>query len=257
MVSQLPFRPFDILYLIKPRLSTASSKFRAPMKPRIHKLLLSKHNLFTIILMNSGLPAVVYAAQPLVHGTFVTRMWAPPVQTPFAKHVPMQPALPRAVRSSEKKAGKGKRAKNNSWSPEEDVRLYNAVQTFGVGAWSLVAEYVGFGRTRAQCSQRWARGLDPSISRSCWTRQEEEKLVELVQKYGTNQWVKVANELGGRCDVQCRYRYNQMVKRQNSKKRIPPIQSIIEEAGEIRAPPIVGDKLGMNICGNEHLQYCI
>ena len=121
----------------------------------------------------------------------------------------------------------GKRAKNKSWSQAEDVRLLQAVSLYGVSAWSVVAQYVGGGRTRSQCSQRWVRGLDPSISRGRWTRQEEDKLCMLVEKYGTNQWVKVATELGKRCDVQCRYRYSQILKKREVKEALPPIDAIL------------------------------
>lgn len=92
---------------------------------------------------------------------------------------------------------------------------------FGISSWSLVASYVGNGRTRAQCSQRWFRGIDPTISRVKWTDQEIEKLVRLVEKYGTNQWVKVANEMGDRCDVQCRYKYSQIQRNREKERKNP------------------------------------
>jgi hypothetical protein len=47
-----------------------------------------------------------------------------------------------------------------------------------------VARYVGNNRTRSQCSQRWQRGLDPRISRSRWTPEDEARLIGLVEKYG-------------------------------------------------------------------------
>ena len=125
-----------------------------------------------------------------------------------------------------------KRARNRSWSYPEDVRLRQAVLMFGLDSWSLVASYVGNGRTRAQCSQRWFRGIDPTISRVKWTEEEVEKLLQLVSKYGTNQWVKVAREMQTRCDVQCRYRYAQIQKLQKQEEprtvnKLPSIEHIL------------------------------
>ena len=122
-----------------------------------------------------------------------------------------------------------KRAKNRMWNRFEDARLFHGVQIYGTNAWSLVAQYVGNGRTRSQCSQRWSRGIDPSISRNKWTKAEMDKLMSLVAKYGDNNWVKIASEMGQRCDVQCRYRYKQIVK-SRSKVELPPISLILNEA---------------------------
>jgi hypothetical protein len=106
--------------------------------------------------------------------------------------------------------GDGLRHKTHQWTPMEDVRLLAGVHKFGADNWSTIARFVGSNRTRSQCSQRWQRGLDPRISRSHWTKQEETTLMELVAKYGTKSWTVVSRELRNRSDVQCRYRYMQL-----------------------------------------------
>ena len=104
------------------------------------------------------------------------------------------------------------RRKTRTWSSQEDQRLIQAVGKFGIDNWSHVANYVGNGRTRAQCAQRWNRGLDPRISRDQWTPEEENKLMELVECQQIKGWTHIANEMGNRSDVQCRYHYLQMKK---------------------------------------------
>lgn len=106
------------------------------------------------------------------------------------------------------------RPRRRGWSAEEDDRLRQAVGMYGLKAWSIVAAFVGRGRSRAQCSQRWLRGLDPTISRDVWSEKEDDTLRELVATHGVNRWVKVAKSLPGRCDVQCRYRFRQLRKRE-------------------------------------------
>lgn len=90
--------------------------------------------------------------------------------------------------------------------------MIQAVGKYGIDNWSHVANYVGNGRTRAQCAQRWNRGLDPRISRDQWTPEEENKLIELVECQQIKGWTHIANEMGNRSDVQCRYHYLQMKK---------------------------------------------
>lgn len=106
----------------------------------------------------------------------------------------------------------GLRKKTQQWTHIEDMRLLAGLHRFGMENWTLVAQFVGNGRSRSQCSQRWLRGLDPRISRNHWTREEEEKLLKLVEKLGDKSWIRVASEMGNRSDVQCRYRYLQIQK---------------------------------------------
>ena len=101
---------------------------------------------------------------------------------------------------------KPKQIKSGPWSPQEDKLLTEGYQKFG-NDWSRVADYVGNGRTKSQCAQRWERSLDPSISREAWTEEEVKLLHEGVKKFGFGSWVKVSKLVGTRSDVQCRYKY--------------------------------------------------
>ena len=92
-----------------------------------------------------------------------------------------------------------------------------------------MAQFVGNSRTKAQCCQRWSRGLDPKISKIQWTREEDQKLLDLVAQYGQKSWTKIAAEFGNRCDVQCRYRYKQLSAHNDEEE---------EEKKEVVAPPV-------------------
>ena len=105
-----------------------------------------------------------------------------------------------------------KKKQLNPWSDYEDKRLTMGVHKYGLSDWDSVAAFVGNNRTRAQCSQRWERTLDPSISKDPWTPEEEEILENAVQKFGNKSWTKVAQQLGSRTDVQCRYHYKYVLK---------------------------------------------
>jgi hypothetical protein len=125
----------------------------------------------------------------------------------------------------------GLRRKTQPWSPPEDTRLLAAIHRFGRENWTAIAQFVGNGRTRSQCSQRWQRGLDPRISRSPWTAHEESSLRRLVALHGEKSWIRVSLEMGNRSDVQCRYRYMQI-----QKGRSPLDES--EDEGEEASPAV-------------------
>lgn len=116
-----------------------------------------------------------------------------------------------------------KRKKAQPWTPEEDEKLIQAVKTHGAENWIMIAQYVGGGRTRSQCSQRWLRVINPKLRKLNWSTEEDTLLLQAVEKVGTKSWSKVAAIVGQRCDVQCRYRYQQLMKQQNTKYNSAPV----------------------------------
>jgi hypothetical protein len=117
----------------------------------------------------------------------------------------------------------GMRRASVRWSPEDDAILIAAVQLHGTNDWGRIAQAVA-GRTRAQCSQRWNRGLDPKLNKENWCEEEEQKLIAVVAIHGTKAWIKVAAEMGNRSDVQCRFRYLVLCKKaEEAGTRVLPV----------------------------------
>jgi hypothetical protein len=98
------------------------------------------------------------------------------------------------------------------WTPEEDQRLIDAVAQSGTRNWGFISSLVG-NRSKSQCSQRWARCLNPRISKDNWSAEEEQQLLDLVAKHGVRAWTKIGQILGDRTDVQCRFRYGFLKKK--------------------------------------------
>lgn len=105
------------------------------------------------------------------------------------------------------------RAKSIRWTQEEDNLLLAAVQEYGNTNWGAVASKVGNNRTKAQCSQRFNRVLNPKNSKANWSPEEEERLLQIVAQVGNKAWTRVATQLGNRSDVQCRFKYNYIMKK--------------------------------------------
>ena len=110
----------------------------------------------------------------------------------------------------EPQTGTGPRRKMRSWSPYEDTRLLAGIYRYGVDNWAPISRFVGNGRTRAQCAQRWARGLNPRICKDTWDINEDIRLMQFVNLFGGRAWTKIAALMGNRSDVQCRYHYHQL-----------------------------------------------
>lgn len=116
---------------------------------------------------------------------------------------PLTPRSPQNVSAASRPGGQ-------QWTLPEDRRLLAAVIRFGLSDWIRVAQFVGGGRTRSQCSQRWTRSLDPAISREKWSKEDEMKLIELVESLPLPSWETIAEQIGNRTGPQCRYRYGQL-----------------------------------------------
>ncbi|XP_066242150.1 myb-related protein B isoform X1 [Saccopteryx leptura] len=93
------------------------------------------------------------------------------------------------------------------WTHEEDEQLRTLVRQFGQQDWKFLASHFP-NRTDQQCQYRWLRVLNPDLVKGPWTKEEDEKVIELVKKYGTKQWTLIAKHLKGRLGKQCRERWH-------------------------------------------------
>lgn len=133
------------------------------------------------------------------------------------------PDEPIPASEEEDQSGGSARRKMRTWTPYEDNRLLAAIYRYGVDNWAPISKFVGNGRTRAQCAQRWTRGLNPRISKETWAPNEEMRLIQLVEQFGDKAWTKVACSMGNRSDVQCRYHYLQLTKDMNQLMKVQPV----------------------------------
>ncbi|KAL6528693.1 Transcription factor myb3r-5 [Orobanche minor] len=99
-----------------------------------------------------------------------------------------------------------RRAKGG-WTPEEDDTLKKAVAAFRGKSWKKIAEFFP-DRSEVQCLHRWQKVLNPELVKGPWTQEEDEKIRELVAKYGPTKWSVIARSLPGRIGKQCRERWH-------------------------------------------------
>uniref|UniRef100_A0A3Q4BJY7 Transcriptional activator Myb n=1 Tax=Mola mola TaxID=94237 RepID=A0A3Q4BJY7_MOLML len=104
------------------------------------------------------------------------------------------------------KAGKRHLGKTR-WTREEDEKLKKLVELNGSEDWKLIASLLT-NRTDVQCQHRWQKVLNPELIKGPWTKEEDQRVIELVQKYGAKRWSVIAKHLKGRIGKQCRERWH-------------------------------------------------
>ncbi|XP_019943433.1 myb-related protein A isoform X2 [Paralichthys olivaceus] len=93
------------------------------------------------------------------------------------------------------------------WSRDEDEKLKKLVEQHGTESWKLIANFFQ-GRTDGQCQHRWQKVLNPELVKGPWTKEEDQKVIDLVHKYGPKRWSVIAKHLQGRIGKQCRERWH-------------------------------------------------
>ncbi|NXT42683.1 SNPC4 protein, partial [Pelecanoides urinatrix] len=100
--------------------------------------------------------------------------------------------------------------KKGPWTPEEDAMLLAAVKKYGERDWYKIRTEVP-GRSDAQCRDRYLKALHCDVKKGKWSLEEEEQLIELVQKHGLGHWSKIASELPHRTGSQCLSKWKLMI----------------------------------------------
>ncbi|XP_044522877.1 transcriptional activator Myb-like isoform X1 [Gracilinanus agilis] len=93
------------------------------------------------------------------------------------------------------------------WTREEDEKLKKLVEQNGTDDWKIIANFLP-NRTDVQCQHQWQKVLNPELIKGPWTKEEDQRVIELVQKYGPKHWSVIAKLLKGRIGKQCRERWH-------------------------------------------------
>lgn len=123
-------------------------------------------------------------------------------------NTPYEPKLQRVNFLGARKPG----VVPNMWTAQEDQALQVAVSKHGDKNWRAIAEEIP-GRNHLQCLQRWKKALRPGLVKGHWSKDEDAKLLELINAYtekGTISninWAAIAQQIDGRNAKQCRERW--------------------------------------------------
>jgi pre-mRNA-splicing factor CDC5/CEF1 len=98
--------------------------------------------------------------------------------------------------------------KGGKWRNTEDEILKAAVSKYGMNQWARISSLL-VRRTPKQCKARWYEWLDPSIKKTEWSKEEDEKLLHLAKLMPT-QWRTIA-QVVGRTATQCLEQYQKLL----------------------------------------------
>lgn len=90
----------------------------------------------------------------------------------------------------------------------EDEILKAAISKYGKNQWARISSLL-VRKTPKQCKARWYEWLDPSIKKTEWSKEEDEKLLHLAKLMPT-QWRTIA-PIVGRTATQCLERYQKLL----------------------------------------------
>jgi hypothetical protein len=118
---------------------------------------------------------------------------------------------------SEQRIVRSKKAKNNNvifsikkiknqkkWTREEDEMLISLAEKFKEKHWKEISKRFSK-KNSLQCFSRYKR-IRPGIVKGSWKKDEDLKIIELVQRYGKS-WSKISKQLGTRNGKQIRDRF--------------------------------------------------
>ncbi|XP_014484302.1 PREDICTED: transcriptional activator Myb isoform X2 [Dinoponera quadriceps] len=131
--------------------------------------------------------------------------------TPIGRVSQVQSQVQNQASANGPSHSQGKHINKGRWTKEEDALLKQLVSNadqHGTGLrWDAIAGHFP-NRSDVQCQQRWAKVVNPELVKGPWTKEEDEKVVELVEKYGPKKWTLIARHLKGRIGKQCRERWH-------------------------------------------------
>jgi hypothetical protein len=73
--------------------------------------------------------------------------------------------------------GERKYMKGVKWTKQEDSLLKSMVEQYGE-KWDLISKQIP-DRSDVQCQQRWTKVVNPDLIKGPWTKEEDDKVVEL------------------------------------------------------------------------------
>jgi hypothetical protein len=104
------------------------------------------------------------------------------------------------IAESSRNRSTGKPSERLPWTDEQEKRLIEAVNTCGIGQWTVIGALVP-GRSGLACREKWKRMTGK------WSLEEDLELILAIKTCGVGNWKEIHAMVPKRTIRQCRFRY--------------------------------------------------
>jgi hypothetical protein len=111
----------------------------------------------------------------------------------------------RVLKSSSHLSGHSARGMGRHWTEEEDNLLRQFIVQYGK-QWSVIATHIP-NRSATQIAARWEKCINPKLTKGPFSPEEDQLIVDFVERNGTHAWPKIGAVLPHRTAKQCRERW--------------------------------------------------
>jgi len=119
------------------------------------------------------------------------------------------------------------RQKRKIFTPEEDEKLKEIMNTVEFSNWDKVAAIIGT-RTSRQCRDRWMNYLSPDNNHDPWTSDEDAQIIQKVMELG-KRWSYISKFFPGRSDNAIKNRWYSHLQKKHKTLFIPQRQPITNQ----------------------------
>jgi hypothetical protein len=125
------------------------------------------------------------------------------------------------------------RSSKRFFTHDEDQIIMHCYQELGITNWKIISSFLS-NRTPKNCRDRYFKLLDPTISNIPWNPEEDDFLLQNIQKFG-KKWATISFHMKNRSPSSLKNRWHKYLKNKSG----PEFQKTIPEKQKSRTARLI------------------